>query len=381
MTLLYCQGNKGVRTINYFRESLKNVDKILLFLPVIFAVVSIVMIGSTSYEDSFIINRDIVVQFIGFAIGAVFIFFIMFVDYEQYRSISKVMYILCIVLMLLVYTPLGVTKFGSRAWISLGVTTVQPCEFVKILFTLFYASYLTDHRQDLLKFKGLVKAVLFPAPILLLVMKEDLGNALVFMFMMIIMIYIAGVDFKLYARCGLAGILCLPAIYPFLADHQKDRIKSFIHPDSDLAGTGLQVWRSKIAIGSGGFSGKGLFQGTQKSLGNIPVAKSDFIFSVIGEELGFIGGAAVIFLYSLFIYRIIKTVDRAKDMYGMLIAAGFGAMFFFQIFENIGMTIGIMPVTGITLPFLSCGGTSVMANMISLGLIISVGQRSKIINF
>ena len=201
------------------------------------------------------------------------------------------------------------------------------------------------------------------------------------MFMMIVMIFVAGVDLKLYMKCAAAAVACLPAIYPFLADHQKKRIYSFIHPDADLSGDGLQVWRSKIAIGSGGLRGEGLFQGTQKALGNIPVAKSDFIFAVIGEELGFIGGAAVIGIYGLFIYRIIKTVDRAKDLYGMLIAAGFGAMFFFQIFENIGMTIGIMPVTGITLPFLSCGGTSVMANMISLGIIISVGQRSKVINF
>ncbi|MGN1351077.1 MAG: FtsW/RodA/SpoVE family cell cycle protein [Anaerovoracaceae bacterium] len=360
---------------------MKNADRILLLLPFVFAVMSIVMIGSTAYEDSFIINRDIVVQLIGFFLGAVFIFLIMLIDYEQYQSISRIMYVLCIVLMLLVYTPLGVTKFGARAWINLGVTTVQPCEFVKILFTLCYAKYLSEHRTDLQRFRGLVKAVLYPAPILVLIMKEDLGNALVFMFMMIVMIYVAGVDFKLYMRCAAASIASMPILYQFLADHQKNRINSFLHPDADLAGTGLQVWRSKIAIGSGGFTGKGLFQGTQKSLGNIPVAKSDFIFSVIGEELGFLGGAFVIGLYGLFIYRIIKTVDRAKDMYGMLIAAGFGAMFFFQIFENIGMTIGIMPVTGITLPFLSCGGTSVMANMISLGLVISVGQRSKIINF
>lgn len=373
--------SEEVQIIYYFKELLKNTDKILVVLPAVFAVISIIMIGSTAYEDSFVINRDIVVQILGFLIGAVLIFIATLIDYEQYKSMTKILYVLCIILMLSVYTPLGVEKYGSRAWINLGVTTVQPCEFVKIFFTLCYAKYLSEHRETLQKFKGLVKAVLYPAPIVILVMKEDLGNALVFMFMMIIMIYIAGVDFKLYMKCAVAAVASMPVIYPFLAEHQKDRIYSFIHPDADLTGTGLQVWRSKIAIGSGGLSGKGLFQGTQKSLGNIPVAKSDFIFSVIGEELGFIGGTAVIGLYSLFIYRIIKTVDRAKDMYGTLIAAGFGAMFFFQIFENIGMTIGIMPVTGITLPFLSCGGTSVIANMISLGIIISIGQRSKIINF
>ncbi|MBR5228616.1 MAG: rod shape-determining protein RodA, partial [Firmicutes bacterium] len=284
-------------------------------------------------------------------------------------------------LMLMVYTPLGVELYGSRAWIDLGFTTFQPCEFSKILFAVSYAHFLSMRKDKLQTFRGLVIAVLYAAPVVVLILKEDLGNALVVIFMMIVMIYVAGADLKLYATCASVTAACTPLVYFLLKDHQKERIIAFLHPgDKSLPGN-YQVWNSKVAVGSGGFFGKGLFKGTQKSLEFLPVAKSDFIFSVICEELGFAGGAAVIGLYTVFMYRIIRIAENAKDTFGQLIVTGLGAMFFFQIFENIGMTVGIMPVTGITLPFISYGGTSVLANMIALGIIISIGARSKIINF
>jgi len=270
--------------------------------------------------------------------------------------------------MLLVYTPLGIEKFGSRAWINLGVTTIQPCEIVKITFVLIFAKYLSEHTQEILYFKGLVKSVLVAAPLILLILIEDMGNALVILFMLI--------------WGGAAGVAAaLPVVYFCLKDHQRARIDAFLNPNDLSIQANYQVWHSKVAIGSGGFLGKGLFKGEQKSLDYLPVAKSDFIFAVICEELGFIGGGIVIALYAAFMYRIIRIAERAKDTYGYLIVIGLGAMFFFQIFENIGMTMGIMPVTGITLPFISSGGTSVIMNMIALGIIISVGLRSKVINF
>ncbi len=382
MIYLKCQGNKGVHEINYFKELLKNVDRILLLTPFIFAAVSLLMIGSISYVDSFEITRDIIIQAVAYALGAVIIFVLLLVDYQQYSGIWILLYIISILLMLLVYTPLGYTySTGSRAWINLGFVTVQPCEFVKITFALCYARYLSERKQALQTFLGLVKAVLFASPIILLVLVEDLGNALVFIFMMIIMIYVAGVDFKLYAKCAGVTLACMPFAYMLMDKYQKNRIDAFLHPsDRSLPGN-YQVWQSKVAIGSGGFRGKGLFQGTQKSLEYLPVAKSDFIFAVICEELGFLGGAAVIFVYAVFMYRIIKIAENTKNTFGLLIVSGLGAMFFFQLFENIGMTMGIMPVTGITLPFISYGGTSIIANMIALGIILSIGMRNKIINF
>lgn len=363
------------------KEPLRNSDKVLLLLPLIFAVISIIMVGSTSYTDHFNITRDLVVQASAYLIGFVLMLVMLTIDYEQFDGIYKLMYIFCIVFQLLVYTPLGVEQYGSKAWISLGFITMQPCEFVKIAFAIWYASYLNRHKRDLDRLTGLLKAVAWAIPIIGVVGVEDLGNALVMFFMMIIMIFFAGVDGKLFAKCAAVFVACIPLAYMFMQPHQKERIDAFLHPnDTSLAGN-YQVWNSKVAIGSGGLTGKGLFQGTQKSLNYLPVAKSDFIFSVIGEELGFIGGAAVIGLYGLFVYRIIRIGRNSRDMFGRLIVTGLAAMFSFQIFENIGMTIGIMPVTGITLPFISYGGTSVIANMISLGIILGIGARSKVIHF
>ena len=380
MILLACQ-EKGVSDIYGLREPLRNSDKVLLFLPLIFAVISIVMVGSTSYTDHFNITRDVIVQAAAYIIGYVLLLVMISIDYTQYEGIYKFLYVFSIAFMLLVYTPLGVTQYGSRAWITLGFTTLQPCEFVKITFTLWYASYLKRHKDELGRFTGLIKAVLWALPVLGIIGKEDLGNALVLFFMMVMMIFFAGVDGKLFAKCIAVLIACIPVAYLFMKDHQKERIDAFLHPNNRSLAGNYQVWNSKVAIGSGGFAGKGLFQGTQKSLKYLPVAKSDFIFSVIGEELGFLGGLGVIALYALFIYRIFRISRNARDQYGMLIVTGLCAMFFFQMFENIGMTMGIMPVTGITLPFISYGGTSVIANLISLGIIIGIGARSKVIYF
>ncbi|WP_324823388.1 FtsW/RodA/SpoVE family cell cycle protein [Sinanaerobacter sp. ZZT-01] len=212
-------------------------------------------------------------------------------------------------------------------------------------------------------------------------MIKIIGNVLVFCVIAAIMIFAAGVDGKLYAKV-LGGIAaCMPIAYFLMDYHQKIRIDAFLNPsDTSLPGN-YQVLQSKIAVGSGGFFGKGLFQGTQKELKFLPVQKSNFIFSVIVEELGMLGGGIVIGLYTMFLYRIMRIIDNAKNLYGALVVTGMFAMFTFQIFENIGMTMGLMPVTGITLPFISYGGSSIVTNMVALGLILNIGMRSKLINF
>ena len=364
-----------------FRELIRNSDKLLMVMPVIFAAISLVMVGSTEYNGSFSITRDIIVQFIAYVTGGALLFAMMNVDYLRFERIPRVLYGASILLMLLVYTPIGIEQYGSRAWLNLGFTTVQPCEFVKVLFTLWFAGYLSRHREDLQQLFGLLKAVAFALPIAALVALEDLGNALVILFMMVFMIFFAGVDIRLFLAFGAGAAACSPLAYYLMADHQRERIDAFLHPsDRSLSGN-YQVWNSKIAIGSGGMTGKGLFQGTQKSLNYLPVAKSDFIFSVIGEEFGLLGGSFVIALYTFFLYRLIRISMNAREMFGHLVVTGITAMFFFQIFENIGMTMGIMPVTGITLPFISYGGTSVVADLLALGLVFSVGSRNKIIHF
>ena len=243
------------------------------------------------------------------------------------------------------------------------------------------ANYLSNHREDIKKFRGVLLSGLYALPIIAIVLKEDLGSALVYMIIWLFMVFFAGIDYKILIKSIVAALAALPVIYIFLGDYQKQRIEAFLHPDNVNLPGNYQVWQSKIAIGSGGFSGKGLFNGTQKELDFIPVQQSDFIFSVVVEELGFIGGLFVILLYSGLLFRFVRIIRDALDLYGALIVVGFTAMFLFQIFENIAMTMGLMPVTGITLPLLSGGGTSVIASLISIGVVLNIGINSKPIRF
>ena len=380
MISLDCQ-EREVFSIYGLKEPLRNCDRILMILPVIFAAISIIMVGSTAYTDQFNISRDLVVQISAYLIGFVLLFLMLTVDYAQFEGIHVFLYILSISLMLLVYTPLGVEQYGSRAWITLGVTTMQPCEIVKITFTLWYASWLNRHKEELHLLKGLLKSVLLSAPVLFLIATEDLGNALVVFFMMVMMLYFAGVDGKLFAKCALGVALMVPVAYRFMDEYQRQRIDAFLHPDNLSIAANYQIWQSKTAIGSGGFFGKGLFQGTQKQLEFLPVRNSDFVFSVLVEELGFVGGAALIGLFAWLLYTISKVAQRCKDMTGKLIVIGVLAMFMFQIFENIGMTMSVMPATGITLPFISYGGSSILSNMMAMGLVISVAVQNRGMRF
>lgn len=370
--------------MQYFRELIKNIDMVLLMIPAIFAVISVIVIGSTAYETSFVFTRNMNVQMIAYAIGLIALFVVLSFDYLILERLDWILYGFSIVFLLFVFIPgIGLEQYGARGWIDLGPVDLQPAEIVKITFTLSYASYLSRHQNDLSDIKGLAIAGVYMLPFLIIIaiLQNDLGNALVICMIAAIMLFAAGVDGKLYAKVAAVILLSLPIIYRFMASHQKDRIDAFLHPENLLLPGNYQVWQSKVAIGSGGVVGKGLFEGTQKELKFLPVQDSDFIFSVISEEWGLLGGGAIIGLYTIFLYRMFRVAKNAKDLFGSLVVVGILGMFFFQVFENIGMTMGLMPVTGITLPFISAGGSSVVTNMIALGLVLNVCIRSKVINF
>ena len=365
-----------------FFDPLKMADKGILTIIGILCFISLLMLESIVYDDGFTLDRSIIVQALAYFIGFIALCFILHLDYSMFQMLTKPMYILSILFLLTVYIPgLGVELYGARSWIDLGPTTLQPSEFVKIPFILLMANYLTTHREDIKKFRGVVLAGLYAVPIILIVLKEDLGSALVYMSIWIFMVFFAGIDYKILIKSIIAVVCAIPIAYNFLDDYQKDRIEAFLHPDNLTLPGNYQVWQSKVAMGSGGFFGKGLFNGTQKEMDFIPVQESDFIFSVVVEELGFIGGLFVIMLYGGLLYRMVLGIRDAIDWYGALIITGFTAMFLFQVFENIAMTMGIMPVTGITLPLLSGGGTSVIATLMGLGVVLNVGINSKSIRF
>ena len=368
--------------MNYFINLLKNLDKALIILVGVFAAIRIVMIGSTAYVDHFVFTRDVLVQAIAYGLGFICLLLVITLDYKMFEPLYRYIYIASIAFLLTVYIPgLGLVQFNARSWIDLKFITLQPSEFVKITFIILMATYLSKHRDDLDTLKGIIKAALVGAPFIGIVLKEDLGSAIVFCVIWVCMLFFAGVDYKLFAKLAGLFILLIPIAYRFMAYHQKARIDAFLHPDNLSLPGNYQVFQSKIAIGSGSVFGKGLFQGTQKGLDFLPVQKSDFIFSVICEELGLIGGLVLIGLFTIFLYRMAVIANHSIDLYGALIVVGFIGSFGFQIFENIAMSMGIMPVTGITLPFISSGGSSILSSMIGLGLVLSVGMRSKQINF
>ena len=359
--------------MNNFSNLSKNIDKIMIACVIALAACSVLTIASTHLGEG--ISREVIVQSAAYVLGAIGVIIILTQNYNIFQGLEKQLYIASLILLLSVYTPLGVELFSARSWIDLGFTTIQPSEFVKILYILIMAGYLSEHSESLNDFKGLIKAGIVAAPIIVIVLKEDLGSALVFAAIWVTMIFFAGISMKVFAQfMGLVAFL-------FLKPYQKERIEAFLHPENLNLSGNYQVWQSKVAIGNGGLTGTGLFNGTQKELDFIPVQSSDFIFSVIGEELGFLGGLLIITVFGILLYRMATVVRDALDFYGALVVSGVIGMFAFQIFENIAMTMGLMPVTGITLPFLSYGGSSILSNMAAFGIVLDVGMRSKSINF
>lgn len=368
--------------MNNFSNYYKNIDKILLLVMGLLAFISVLMIGSTTIHAEGFFSRSVIVQAAAYLLGILLSLILLRFPYTAFLGMEKILYALSILLLLTVYIPgLGVEIFGARSWIDLGFTTIQPSELVKLLYVLILAGYLEQHRDELYNFKCLIKSAMVAAPIILVVLKEDLGSALVFAFVWVVMVFFAGIDIKAFLKFFALVLAAIPIAYVFMADYQKERIEAFLHPDNLNLSGNYQVWQSKIAIGSGGLTGKGLFQGTQKELDFVPVQSSDFIFSVIGEELGFLGGALVIGLLGILLIRMMRVLQNSLDFYGALIVAGFIGMFTFQIFENIAMAMGLMPVTGITLPFLSYGGSSILSNVLCVGVVMNVAVRSVRINF
>lgn len=358
------------------QRKLLNIDKILLICVIISALYGILAIFSAT--RSFGTNSNVIIQSVSFALGIGVLVVMTFFDYEQYELFIKQIGAVCIFLLLLVLVIGKSGNWGAQSWIRLGPIGIQPAEIAKIGFVITFSYHLTrinDKLNNPLTLLLLIAHLL--VPVALIMLQPDAGSAMVFIFMFIVMVFVAGLSFKYIIPALAAGIISLPLIYMFLlTDYQKHRIDVFLNPELDKLGSGYNVIQSKIAVGSGGFFGKGFLQGTQNQLEFLPTKHTDFIFSVISEELGFVGAALVIILLFTIIFRCIKTAKIATTPFGKYIATGVSAMFIFHTVENIGMCIGLMPVTGIPLPFFSYGGTSLITNCIAAGLVMSVYYHS-----
>ena len=295
--------------------------------------------------------------------------------YQLLRALAPLLYVLSIGGLLLVLTPVGSTVNGSHSWIQLpGGFSVQPSEFAKVALCLGLAIILGERldrgaqpdRRDLVV-AGIVAAV----PIGLVMLQPDLGSALVLGALGFGVVAVAGTPKRwLAAAVGLvvAGIV-VAVTTPVLSGYQRDRLTAFANPQADPQGIGYQTRQVRIAIGSGGWLGQGLFEGRQTQGGFIPYQQTDFVFSVAGEELGFLGAAGLLLLLGFVVLRAILVAARAQDAFGLLLGVGVAVWFVFQVFENVGMNLGLMPVTGLPLPFLSYGGSSMFACWLAIGLV------------
>ncbi|MGI5880850.1 MAG: rod shape-determining protein RodA [Syntrophomonadaceae bacterium] len=311
-------------------------------------------------------------------------------EYSHLSRYSIILYGISL-LMLIIVLIMGEEVRGTTGWISIGpLPAVQPAEFTKILLIIAFADFLKRRKGSLETLKQIIPCFLFMGvPFLLIMLQPDMGTALVYIAFTIVMMYVAGVNSKLLNTILISALavsgLALFLHFQFdmwlpLEDYQLKRLAVFLNPYEDGQGgrgIGWHTIQSLVAIGSGGLAGKGLFNGTQVQLNFLPDHHTDFIYAVIGEEMGFLGAAFVIILYTVLLLRCIYIAFTAKDLFGSLIVSGITAMWLFHIFENIGMSLGIMPITGIPLPFLSYGGSAMLTNLVAAGLILSVNVRGK----
>jgi rod shape determining protein RodA len=323
-----------------------------------------------------------------YGVGFLVVILATLVDYRLWLKIWYVWYAIGLILLVLVYFLAGETN-GARSWFNLGLLSFQPAEIMKLFLILCVAALMGRRQGDPLKMRSDVMVVAFFAfiPFMLVMMQPDLGNAIIYIFIVLGMLWIGNVRYT-YVMIGLTvvvgGLLLFVTlfntyntqIHDYFYKHNKvhwyERINTYIHPELASADNRRQSEYAMIAIGSGGLAGDGYMQGESKNRKFIPYTYSDSIFAVIGEEFGFQGAAVLLLLYFLFIYRMILIAYQCYDLRGSFIIIGIATMMVFQIFENIGMMIGIMPITGITLPFISYGGTSLLLNMMSIGLIFSI---------
>jgi rod shape determining protein RodA len=363
-------------------ETWRQVDFLLLSVTAALGLLGGLMIASATYKALQADGKDPLFYFkrhiVFLVIGVTLMMVTALIDYRVFLDHAAIWYVLALGALAAVLVPsIGAYNNGARAWFAVGSFQVQPSEFTKLVLILALAAYGSAQRNLLDTRRFVTVLAIAGLPIGLIYLEPDLGTALVFLFIVLAMLWCSG------ARAvHLFGLLALGILSMVLAvklgildKYQLDRLTSFANPGKSLQGAGYQVLNSKIAIGAGGLYGAGLFSGSQTASGFVPFRHTDFIFSAVGEQLGFVGAVALLALFAILAWRIVRTATIARDTAGSLVCVGVLAMFMFQIFENVGMSMGIMPVTGIPLPFLSYGGTSTIVSFLGVGLVLNVGMH------
>ncbi len=360
------------------RKLLKNIEWGILICTILLIVISFVaLLSATQNSDYDEFKKQIVWVLVSIPIMII----VILIDYDIFVKVSPVLYGASIIVLITVLFTDPIN--GASSWFSFGQFTIQPAEFAKIAFVLFLAFVITKIQQkgrDEISRPLKLGLILLVAavPILLIVKQPDYGTACAFVMGLIFILFVSGIKKRYIITAIMAVVILVPVAYFFvLPEHAKERIDVYLNPDLDPRGAGYNIIQSKLAIGAGQLLGMGLFKGNQTQLGYLYPKTTDFIYSVIGEELGFLVAAGVIILYVILITKAMYVAKTAKDDMGSYIAAGIAGIFFFHMVENIGMTMGLLPITGIPLPFVSYGGSSMITNFIMIGLLLNISARRK----
>ncbi len=352
---------------------------LLTFVCIIFGAVAINS-AVKSFDGG---SSYVIIQIIASIAGLAAMYIIASVDYQKLGRATKLIYVVCILFLIAVLLiGTGREDTGSKSWIRFGPIGIQPSEFAKIGFIITFSYAVSKVGDELNKPKNILKLLIHAGVFVTLIMLQpDFGTTMVFVVIFAGILFAANISYKYIIGTGISLAAAIPIIWYFLADFQKNRIRVLFDPESDPLNSGYHVMQSKIAIGSGGIFGKGLGQGTQTQLEYLPAKHTDFIYSVIGEELGLIGCLIVAALLFAIVLRCIYIAKISNTKFGSYICIGVACMFLAHTFENIGMCLGIMPVTGIPLPFFSYGGSSIVTNLMAVGLVLGINSRKDEITF
>jgi rod shape determining protein RodA len=359
---------------------LRHLDPLLFGPPALLAALGTLMIYASTRHRLEIQHLDplyfVKRQIIAIIVGVLVMVILMLIDYRRLRELSLLGYG-ATVLMLVAVLKFGASVKGAQARFDIGAFQLQPGEFAKIFLTLVLAAYCTRHREEMGARRLIVALAICALPMGLIMLQPDLGTDLVLMAMAFTIIMMAGARARHLVVLLLLGLtFAVGAVEAGVLDqYQIDRITSFNNAGADARGTGYNQDQSITAVGSGGLTGQGLFGGSQTNGAQVPEQHTDFIFTAVGEELGFVGSALVLSLFALIVWRTSRAARLAQDPFGALCCMGVLAMFVAQVFENVGMATGIMPVTGIPLPFMSYGGSSVIVSFACIGLVANVHMR------
>jgi rod shape determining protein RodA len=351
---------------------LSRIDWNMVGAAILLAIIGCVLVYSATYfgRDAHLANRQIIWVIIGIVLMAIF----MLVDYRLLFDFSWILYAIGIIFLVYLIVRPGTANFR---WIQIGAFHFQPAEFMKVFTALVLAKYFDGTEKVYLNWRsvGMTLGIL-GLPVALIALQPDFGTAITFVPLLAAAMFLGGIKLRYWVMATVAFLVTLPALWLFfLRPYQKQRILTFMDPERDPLGAGYQLMQAKIAIGSGGIGGKGFLQGTQASLEFLPARHTDFIFAVLGEEWGFVGVAVVLALFLFLILRALHIARDARDRGGMFLAINLISFFIFHIVINVGMQIGLLPITGVPLPLVSYGGSQTMVFFMALGLILNVHYR------